>query len=168
MDVYCRKCGEPWDSYGVRHGDMTPEEAIRLLRGEGCPACNFGTRCPACGGSGRERYCDGCPVCFGERVIFPWRAPQHPERRYRAWVIGYYPDIQDCPVPADEIEIIGRYETADGYIEEGRAYCPRCRERAPVCTACGGDGRLHSQGEYDELWLEGLMEGTDEDPLQYL
>ncbi len=42
-DIYCAKCGEPWDAYGVRHGeDMTPEEAGRFLAGEGCPCCRFG------------------------------------------------------------------------------------------------------------------------------
>ena len=44
MDVYCKKCGEPWDYYGVLHGDMTPEEARRFLRGEGCPCCDFGKK----------------------------------------------------------------------------------------------------------------------------
>jgi len=41
-DIVCSVCGEPWDAYGVRHGDMTPEEAERFLGGEGCPACEFG------------------------------------------------------------------------------------------------------------------------------
>jgi len=37
--MYCIKCGEPWDTYGVFHGDMTKEEAKRFLKGLGCPAC---------------------------------------------------------------------------------------------------------------------------------
>jgi len=50
-DIYCRKCGEPWDSYGVHaslrdDGDMSPEEARRFLRGEGCPSCKFGEAVP--------------------------------------------------------------------------------------------------------------------------
>jgi hypothetical protein len=43
-DIICRKCGEPWDAYGVFHGDMTPEERRRFLRGEGCPICDFGRK----------------------------------------------------------------------------------------------------------------------------
>jgi hypothetical protein len=39
MDVYCKRCGEPWDLYGVNHGDMSPEERGRFWAGEGCPAC---------------------------------------------------------------------------------------------------------------------------------
>ena len=42
-DIYCATCGEPWDAYGVRHGeDMTPAEARKFLAGEGCPCCRFG------------------------------------------------------------------------------------------------------------------------------
>lgn len=39
MDVYCKRCGEPWDAYGVNHGDMDDEEQKRFWAGEGCPAC---------------------------------------------------------------------------------------------------------------------------------
>lgn len=38
-DIYCAVCGEPWESYGVNHGDMTPEERIIFLDGKGCPCC---------------------------------------------------------------------------------------------------------------------------------
>jgi hypothetical protein len=40
MDIYCQRCGEPWDAYGARHGDMTPEEKERFFKGEDCPACH--------------------------------------------------------------------------------------------------------------------------------
>jgi len=43
-DIYCRKCGEPWDAYGVFYGDMTKEERKKFLRGEGCPCCDFGEK----------------------------------------------------------------------------------------------------------------------------
>lgn len=39
MDVYCKRCGEPWDLYGVEHGDMTDDERRRFWAGEGCPRC---------------------------------------------------------------------------------------------------------------------------------
>jgi hypothetical protein len=38
-DIICRVCGEPWDSYGVHHGDMTRWQAKLLLRGAGCACC---------------------------------------------------------------------------------------------------------------------------------
>ena len=39
MDVYCKRCGEPWDLYGVNHGDMTLTESRHFWEGEGCPSC---------------------------------------------------------------------------------------------------------------------------------
>lgn len=39
MDIKCVVCGEPWDSYGVRHGDMLPWEADLFRKGAGCPCC---------------------------------------------------------------------------------------------------------------------------------
>ncbi|RLI74001.1 hypothetical protein DRP04_15200 [Archaeoglobales archaeon] len=38
MDVYCKVCGEPWDTYSLRE-DFTEEERKMFLRGKGCPAC---------------------------------------------------------------------------------------------------------------------------------
>jgi hypothetical protein len=39
VDLYCQRCGEPWDFYGVYNGDMTPEEKDDFLKGKGCLAC---------------------------------------------------------------------------------------------------------------------------------
>lgn len=39
MDTYCKRCGEPWDLYGVEHGDMTETEKERFWRGDDCPSC---------------------------------------------------------------------------------------------------------------------------------
>lgn len=38
-DVFCAKCNEPWDRYGIEHGDVTPGEAMMILQGRGCPCC---------------------------------------------------------------------------------------------------------------------------------
>lgn len=43
-DVHCPVCDEPWDRYGVTHGDMTEADAAAFFRGEGCPVCAFGAR----------------------------------------------------------------------------------------------------------------------------
>lgn len=40
MDLYCQRCGEPWDQYGVYNGDMDEEEKKRFLKGTDCPACH--------------------------------------------------------------------------------------------------------------------------------
>jgi len=38
MDVYCPRCGEPFDAYEVRHEFKTIER-IKFWRGAGCPCC---------------------------------------------------------------------------------------------------------------------------------
>ena len=38
-DIHCKRCGEPWDAYGVFHGDMTDAERKTFLAGKGCPCC---------------------------------------------------------------------------------------------------------------------------------
>jgi len=38
-DITCMVCGEPWDAYGARHGDMAPWEYGLFRQGAGCPAC---------------------------------------------------------------------------------------------------------------------------------
>lgn len=55
MDVYCKRCGEPWDLYGVQHGDMTATERDSFWRGEGCPACYRQQPCDM------EEDCEECP-----------------------------------------------------------------------------------------------------------
>ena len=39
MDVNCNKCGEPWDRYGVLHGDMYDWQKDLFIAGAGCPCC---------------------------------------------------------------------------------------------------------------------------------
>ena len=38
-DIRCVVCGEPWEAYGVNHGDMLPWEAKLFRAGAGCPSC---------------------------------------------------------------------------------------------------------------------------------
>ena len=38
-DTHCRKCGEPWDIYGLTHGDVQPWQARAVKAGLGCPCC---------------------------------------------------------------------------------------------------------------------------------
>jgi len=54
MDVYCKRCGEPWDVYGVEHGDLDDEERRRFWAGEGCPSCYGKEPCD------REEPCEEC------------------------------------------------------------------------------------------------------------
>jgi len=38
MDLYCQRCGEPFEHYYV-HQEMTPTERMQFLKGECCPSC---------------------------------------------------------------------------------------------------------------------------------
>jgi hypothetical protein len=38
-DILCTVCGEPWDAYGVTHGDMLAWQAKLFRAGAGCPSC---------------------------------------------------------------------------------------------------------------------------------
>lgn len=38
-DICCAVCGEPYDAWGVTHGDMLRWEAILFKQGAGCPSC---------------------------------------------------------------------------------------------------------------------------------
>lgn len=40
MDVKCLICGEPWDYWGLYHGDVQAWEADAIRDGRGCPACH--------------------------------------------------------------------------------------------------------------------------------
>lgn len=48
-DVRCKKCGEPWEIYSLRHEvpdwDGEPSDAYdKFMAGEGCPTCCWGEK----------------------------------------------------------------------------------------------------------------------------
>ena len=43
-DLICNLCGEPWDTWGTNHGDMTALEVKKFLKGKGCPICQQTTK----------------------------------------------------------------------------------------------------------------------------
>ena len=106
MDIYCAKCAQPWDSYGitidVSHGDMTAAEARRFRRGEGCPSCEFGTVCVRCRGAKIKP--NNCAACFTKGYVYAWRCRTANNPDYRNWVFGYSPRIRRCGVPFQMIK----------------------------------------------------------------
>jgi hypothetical protein len=79
-------CGLYGIAYAKGEGDLTLTEVKRFLRGDGCPACHFGTICTRCDGAGIEN--NGCPTCFGKGYVFAQRAQQARDPRFRTWFIG--------------------------------------------------------------------------------
>lgn len=48
-DIRCKKCGEPWGTYSLRHEvpewEGEPEDAFdNVMSGEGCPTCDWGNK----------------------------------------------------------------------------------------------------------------------------
>ena len=39
MDVICAQCAEPWEYYGIEHGDFEEEDIEPFFWGDFCPSC---------------------------------------------------------------------------------------------------------------------------------
>jgi hypothetical protein len=175
MDIRCPKCGEPWDAYGITYckgeGDLTLTEVNKFLRGEGCPACHFGTICTRCDGAGIEK--NRCKTCFGNGYMFPRRAPQANDPRFRTWFIGYV-DNERYPIRnLETVEIIHAVDvtqSADGPVVTVKAKCPDCRCIGEPCVQCGGDGKFHQhcEGNHVEGALADLLEASDDEPMEVM
>jgi len=140
-DVYCAKCGEPWDYWGIkealegRDGDMTKEEAERFMKGEGCPACNFGQKCPTC--EYAKKYNDGKYMCPNPECGF-------------ATDIGY---------------VLEWDSENKRFVKK---ICPICKGKGyvEICPVCGGTGKPNRKDGLIKF-LESVLENTDEDPMIY-
>lgn len=49
MDIYCHKCGEPWDVFAVHELRLSTDGGTveDIQAGKGCPVCKWGTDAPA-------------------------------------------------------------------------------------------------------------------------
>ena len=68
MDVYCKRCGEPWDVLGLQDGDFEASERRRFWAGEGCPGCFGKQPCD------REEDCEACPEYDLAELVLTCRA----------------------------------------------------------------------------------------------
>lgn len=173
-DIYCAKCGEPWDAYGIKHGDMEEEDAEKFMSGAGCPACHFGTVCVSCSGSGRIATCINCaykkPVSGCNCKILVW-SPRSTVRGYEAgvWYYGYRPEVVVVPspdfLPTDRVKYL---HCADGSYRQRMALCPVAPHEP--CPACDGSGKLVVR-DPDETYIKAVasaVDATDEDPIEVI
>lgn len=82
MDLYCQRCGEPWDFWSAKAekdgGDMSEEEAQRFKAGIDCPACHgkeectLKLQCKDCEDSAENSA--GIFTCMKMRFKRPFRA----------------------------------------------------------------------------------------------
>lgn len=184
-DVRCAKCGEPWDYYGVRHGDMEEEEASRFLAGEGCPCCAFGAHCPSCDGSGRVPHwtVPACSTCNDRGYVLAWSPRSDvPNRTYRAgrFYMGYRPGVRALSDPGfDDPTTLGQrtfpekgqtWQSADGYVENWWVICPDCHANSDfqVCEKCGGSGKLKPDPNLELIAAKSEIDNSDEDAFDIL
>lgn len=175
-DIYCRKCGEPWDSYGITldigQGDMTPEEVKKFRRGEGCPSCGFGTKCTHCSGTGAEpgqSYLRArCMTCRDQHWTTALRFGPLVGLDSQPLQLKYESQRQ-LPANTQILEDWGIHARADGHVHEYKIPCPDCQS-IEKCSTCGGDGKWHpaelaSQLRRDVNALESLLDASDEEPI---
>ncbi len=171
-DVYCAKCGEPWDSYGITYalgeGDLTVEEVRRFRRGEGCPNCEFGMLCPRCHGGKIEQ--NGCHTCFGSGYVFAWRCRTAANPMHREWCFGYLPNVR--LTGSEPFATLTGHLSAEGWVEEGKCACPECHGQGEPCKQCEGTGEFRPLTDHDpgqvERALQSLLDASDEDPLDLI
>jgi hypothetical protein len=175
-NIYCQKCGEVWDSYGITYcigeGDLTPEETRRFRRGDGCPTCSFGEICTHCHGSGIEpcstHNIQGClcPTCRGNGYVYAKRCETAPER-YREWFIGYgnSPKFPIRHLNEHILRMLPQEHCADGFLQVAQMVCPDCKSQGKTCCICGGDGKLMPVVSHKLAGVESLCEASDEDPI---
>ena len=171
-DLICPKCGEMWESYGITYakgeGDLTLAEVKKFLRGEGCPACDFGTTCPRCEGAGIEQ--NQCPTCLRRGYVFVRRCETASDTRFHRWFFGYEGHA-DFPLRfLEEVKIltcVSPQGSCEGDVQVAKVVCPDCHAKGEPCRECGGDGKYHAgkHGDYTETAMHALLDGSDEEPI---
>ena len=171
-DILCAKCGEPWDAYGVRNGDMEPEESKKFLSGEGCPVCGFGNHCTECLGSGKRITCPSCKLgmlpkyCHG--VVNAW-SPNRAVRGFEPgqWYVGYQPNVAALPEDVVPFGPINIRDCGDGPYQERKMLCPYAVSEP--CSVCSGSGKLTVSDEEAKRFFEdaviSAVEASDEEPM---
>lgn len=170
-DIRCRMCGEPWDSYGVRNGDMTEAEAEKFLAGEGCPSCDFGKSCPQCSGTGKKSDSYDRENCCRNGRILVW-SPNRSNYTYSnsKWYYGYAPNVKTAPDDIRIIRSIPGFMTRDGHVRQAWAECPTCHGKGAhlsTCSRCTGTGKLGkpSPAQENAFYGSALEETDDPDSL---
>jgi RecJ-like exonuclease len=166
-DISCAKCGEPWDAYGVKNGDMTDGESRRFLAGEGCPSCNFGTECPSCSGMGkRSEYYERDQCCRNGRILV-W-SPNRSSYTYSCenWYTGYVPKVKTLPGDIKILRNLPGHMTNEGRVREAWAECQTCHgegKHLETCNRCKGTGKLEEPTlEQESKFMGEALESTDD------
>ena len=148
-DIYCAKCGEPWEAYGVATFDAMDEpETARFKNGDGCPCCGFGTRCPLCSGTGTDSEYQTCRECTTvPGAVLAWR-PRETGHGYSSanWYTNYRPNVRTVGPVATvrKVRDEAGFTSRDGFVYQMWVACDKCggSPDGTKCTRCDGSGKL--------------------------
>lgn len=153
-DINCTVCNEPWDRYGLYHGDVTPGEAAAILSGKGCPSCSgyhpdtgddYGYDPGAIDDAAIVfEKCAHCEVAIVADVA---------NFTYQQWKAGITRDLAEKIEATDESygTPLARnlWSRSRGYAEfiqvDGDTLCTQC---APTCDHCGEPIDKRNDGDY--------------------
>jgi hypothetical protein len=152
-DIKCVVCGEPWDAYGARHGDMLPWEADLFRQGAGCPTCEGvppeggweptsigdvenGDEDPYDRILAREAHESGtAPAWVRPQDPILWECAECTTKVYKDLdLVGSDPDLWVHAYNEEPAYIVGKAKSVEPTEIKGRHYCDRC---AHVCSDCG-------------------------------
>jgi len=176
-DINCTVCNEPWDRYGLYHGDVSPGEAGAILSGKGCPSCS-GYHPETDADHGYDpgaiddasivfEKCAHCEVAITANVD---------DFTYQQWKDGITRAL------AEKTEAIGesygtplarnhwsrsRYD-AEFHEVDGDTLCTKC---APICDHCGEPidprGEEHIYHEMNDYHVDCYLEVESEQNFEY-
>lgn len=156
MNSHCLICNEPWDVYGIKHGDMKAWQADLFQLGHGCPCCK---------GKGNDKWIKPDPVvaftcacCEKDITIDPdtviyngdqvtFEKPESFETHDGTICIDCKPQYTKCECG----KLIHQDETFF-FQDLNKAVCEDCAQFYQSCEKCGcttGPGEVnHYNGKY--------------------
>lgn len=147
MDTHCAICGEPWDIYGLSHGDVKAWEADAIRAGYGCPCCRQNGKEPTDKYVMPEpRVIAKCSHCETEVKIAQYDIWYNgKEIEYDESLVSRLPNnkivCNDCKESLTQCDECGAFvdEENSVYIQELSAcLCDSCHEQLiSCCDKCG-------------------------------
>jgi len=177
-NINCTVCGEPWDRYGLYHGDVSPGQADAILSGKGCPSCSgFHPETDADHGYDPGAI-DDASIVFEQCVHCEVAITADVDDfTYQQWKAGITRDLAETVgigesygTPLARNQWIRSRDYAEFIKVHGDTLCTQC---APTCDHCGEPIDKRNDGDYiyyemNEYHLDCYSEVESEQNFDYL